>query len=191
MMVMTAKVDMKKIMLALAAVAALVLSLILLLGGGDSAQTAAPAAASSNDARVEFLKTFGWDVTTSPVQSSQVKIPQETSEAFDRYNQLQKSQGYDLSKYAGKSVMRYVYQLNNYPGASEPVYATVLVYKNEIIGGDVTDTAAKGHIRGFKMPQSGTSATTAPAPTAATTAPTSAAAATTVPQTTGNPDTAR
>ena len=190
MMVMTAKVDMKKIMLALAAVAALVLSLILLLGGGDSTQTAAPAA-STNDARVEFLKTFGWDVTTSPVQSSQVKIPQETSEVFDRYNQLQKSQGYDLSKYAGKNVMRYVYQLNNYPGATEPVYATVLVYKNEIIGGDVTDTAAKGHIRGFKMPQSGTSATTASAPTAATTAPTSAAAATTVPQATGNPDTAR
>ena len=55
MMVMTAKVDMKKILLGLAAVAALILALIALLGGGnDTAQTSAPTA-SSNDARVKFL----------------------------------------------------------------------------------------------------------------------------------------
>jgi len=155
MMVMTAKVDFKKVMLALAAVAALVLALILLVGGEqqpDTAQTGAPAM-SSNDARVKFLTDFGWDVTTSPVESGQVKIPEEASEVFDRYNTLQKGQGYDLSKFAGKNVMRYVYKINNYPGSTEPVYATLLVYKNEVIGGDVTDTAAKGHIRGFKMPE--------------------------------------
>ena len=55
--------------------------------------------------------------------------------------------------------MRYVYKINNYPGATEPVYATLLVYKNQIIGGDVTDTAAKGHIRGFKMPEAATQPT--------------------------------
>ena len=166
MMVMTAKVDMKKVMLALVAVAALVLALILLIGGrDDTTQTAAPEA-SSNDGRVKFLTDFGWEVTTSPVESSQVKIPDESSEVFDRYNALQKSQGYDLSKFAGKKVMRYVYKINNYPGATEPVYATLLVHKNEIIGGDVTDTSAKGHIRGFKMPE--TSATAPTQTTAAT-----------------------
>ena len=165
MMVMTAKVDMKKGLLILAAIAALVLSLILLLGEGDTAQTAAPAV-SSNDGRVQFLKNLGWDVTTSPVESSQVKIPEETSEVFERYNALQKSQGYDLSKFAGKKVMRYVYKINNFPGATEPVYATLLVHKNEIIGGDVTNTAAKGQIRGFKMPES-----TATTPTETTSVP--------------------
>lgn len=160
MMVMTAKVNPKKVMLALAAVAALVLALILLLGGGqEPTQTSAPAA-SSNDQRVKFLTDFGWEVTTSPTESSQVKIPGKTSEVFERYNALQKSQGYDLSKFAGKKVMRYVYKINNYPGATEPVYATLLVYKNQIIGGDVTDTAAKGKIRGFRMPENGASAPT-------------------------------
>ena len=153
MMIMTAKVDLKKIMLVLGAVAALILSAVLLLGGSNDTETAA-AAVSSNDARVQFLKSFGWDVTTSPVESGQVKIPEESSQVFDRYNALQKSQGYDLTEYAGKKVMRYVYKINNYPGATEPVYATVLVHKNKIIGGDVTDTAAKGQIRGFKMPDS-------------------------------------
>ena len=167
MMVMTAKVDFKKIMLGLAAAAALVLALILLLGGGDTAQTAAPAP-SANDGRVKFLTDFGWDVTTSPTESGRVRIPEESGEVFDRYNTLQKGQGYDLSKYAGKTVMRYVYKVNNYPDATEPVYATVLVYKNQIIGGDITDTSAKGHIRGFKMPE-----TTAPTETSAPTVPVS------------------
>ena len=150
MMVMTAKVDFKKILLALAAVAALILSLILLLGGSDTAETAAPAV-SGNDGRVQFLKDFGWDVTTTPVESSQVRIPEEASQVFERYNALQKSQGYDLSPLAGKKVMRYVYKINNYPGATEPVYATLLIHKNKVIGGDITDTAPGGKIQGFRM----------------------------------------
>lgn len=161
MMVMTAKVDFKKILIGLAAAAALILSVILLLGGRETAQTSAPAA-SSNDQRVQFLKNFGWEVTTSPHESSQVKIPKESSQVFDRYNQLQKAQGYDLGKYAGKKVMRYVYEVKNYPGATAPVYATVLVHKNEIIGGDITDTAAKGKIQGFQMAGSATTPSTAP-----------------------------
>ena len=159
MMVMTAKVDIKKILLILASVAAVLLALILLLGDApaETAQTAAPAP-SGNDGRVKFLTDFGWDVTTSPKESGQVKIPEESGEMFERYNALQKSQGYDLSRYAGKKVMRYVYQINNYPGATAPVYATILVYKDQVIGGDVTDTSAGGHIRGFRMP-SGTDRT--------------------------------
>ena len=174
MMVMTAKVNFKKILLGLAAVAALVLALILLLGGGKAAETGAPAL-NSNDGRVKFLTDLGWDVTTSPADSSQVRIPAASSDVFERYNALQKSQGYDLGQYAGKKVMRYVYKINNYPGATEPVYATLLVYKNQIIGGDVTDTAAQGKIRGFRMPE----ATTAPT---APSLPTETAA--TVPETT-------
>ena len=153
MMVMTAKVDMKKIALILGAIAAGIIGIILFFGGSSNSQVTSAPAASNNDARVKFLKDFGWDVANSPVESSQVRIPDQASEVFDRYNQLQKSQGYDLSKLAGKNAMRYVYKVNNYPGATEPVYATILVYKNQIVGGDVTDTAAKGKVQGFKMPQ--------------------------------------
>jgi len=152
MMVMTAKVDFKKIAIILAAVVGVILALILLLGGGKD-DTPTSATVSDNDSRVAFLKSFGWDVSASPTESGQVRIPKEMSEVYERYNALQKSQGYDLSQFAGKTVMRYVYQINNYPGAKGPVYATLLVHKNRIIGGDVTDTAAGGHIRGFKMPE--------------------------------------
>ena len=167
MLVMTAKVDKKKIALIITAVIVLVAGLFLLFGG-DSTPTVSENvsnAAANNDARVAFLKSFGWDVTNSPVESSQVRIPSEAGEVFDRYNELQKSQGYDLSAYAGKTVMRFVYKINNYPGATEPVYATLLVYKNQIIGGDITDTSAKGVVRSFKMPKQTATTPSSPATT--------------------------
>ena len=167
MMFMTAKVDMKKILTIIGIIAAAIIAVVMLWGEGDAAATGAPTA-SNNDARVKFLTDFGWEVTNSPVESSQVKIPAESTEVYDRYNALQKSQGFDLSQYAGKNVMRYVYLINNYPGAKEPVYATLLVHKNQIIGGDITDTAAKGQVRGFKMPENAATTPTQTTPTEAT-----------------------
>ena len=165
MMVMTAKVNMKKTLILLGAIAAIIIAMIMAIGGSDTQTTAAPAL-TGNDARVKFLKDFGWEIENSPVESSQVRIPEQVTEVFDRYNQLQKSQGYDLSKLAGKNAMRYVYKISNYPGATDPVYATVLVHKQQIVGGDVTDTSAKGKVQGFKMPKTATPTTpseTAPA----------------------------
>ena len=170
MMVMTAKVDMKKIALILGAVAAVIVALILLFGGNSNTQTTSAPPAGSNDARVKFLTDFGWDVTNTPTESGQVRIPEHTTEVFDRYNKLQKSQGYDLTTYAGKNVMRYVYKINNYPGATNPVYATVLMYKNQVIGGDITDTAVGGKVQGFKMKKEHAPATPTETTPAASTA---------------------
>ena len=153
MFVMTTKINKKKLAIIFAAIVVSIAALILLISGSNDATATASPAVSNNDARVAFLKGFGWEVATSPIQSSQVRIPENGNDVFSRYNDLQKSQGYDLSQYAGKVVMRYVYQINNYPGATEPVYATLLIYKNQVIGGDITNTAAKGHIHGFKAPE--------------------------------------
>ena len=151
MMFMTAKVDIKKTLIALIAAVGLIVGMIFLFGGKDAAPTAATGI-SSNDARVQFLKNFGWEVAQSPIESGQIRIPEKSTAVYDRYNALQKTQGYDLSQYAGKIVMRYVYKITNFPGATDPVYATLLIYKNEVIGGDVTDTCPNGQVRTFKMP---------------------------------------
>ena len=160
MLVMTAKVDIKKILLILAAAVVLITGVVVLFGGGEDTQPTAAPSLSTNEGRVKFLTDMGWDVVVSPAETSQVKVPAENSDVFSRYNALQKSQGYDLSQYAGKKVMRYVYLIKNYPGATDPVYATLLIYKDQIIGGDVTDTSAKGVIQGFKMPGAGATAPT-------------------------------
>ena len=90
MMILTAKVEFKKIMLILAVIAAALLLLILLFGGGEKAETTSAPSVSSNDQRVQFLKEYGWDVVNSPKESGQVLIPEETNPVFDRYNALQK-----------------------------------------------------------------------------------------------------
>ena len=76
MMFMTARVDLKKILIVLGIVAGLIAGALWLLGGDEDVSTAAPGAAT-NEGRVEFLKSFGWEVVPSPVESSQVKIPRE------------------------------------------------------------------------------------------------------------------
>ena len=149
MLVMTARVDKKKIAIIAAGVLAVIVALVLLFGGSSSTPTST-ATVSGNEDRVQFLASFGWEVVNSPVQTSQVRIPEEFSQVFDRCNQLQKYQGYDLSAYAGKTVMRYVYTVKNYPGATEPVYATLLISGNKVIGGDITDTAPAGLVQGFQ-----------------------------------------
>ena len=150
MFVMTAKVDKKKIAIILGAVAALIVIIAIALGGGRDTPTSGTISIHSNDDRIQFLASYGWEVVTSPAQTSQVRIPSVSSEVFERYNTLQKAIGYDLSEYAGKTVMRYVYTVKNYPGATEPVYATILISNNRVIGGDITDTAATGKIQGFQ-----------------------------------------
>ena len=164
MMMMTAKVNIKKVLIALVAAAALIIALISILGGTESDPAAATM--SDNGSRVQFLESQGWQVITSPKEASQVKIPTEQSPVYSRYNDLQKSQGYDLTQYAGKNVMRYVYEITNYPGAEQPVYATLLVYKNQIIGGDITNTAERGSVQGLKNP-SATMPTETTAPSSA------------------------
>ena len=151
MLIMTTKVDKRKLLIAAVAVVAAI-ALLAALGGGDSAPTASMStapAADTNDARVKFLTDLGWEGTPAPTESGEIRIPKAGDQVFDRYNELQKSQGYDLNKYAGKKVMRYVYQINTFPDAKEPVYATVLVYRDRIIGGDITDTTPGGRVQGF------------------------------------------
>ena len=68
MLVMTTKIDWKKLAIVAAAVLLGTLGLVLLLGGGDA--EAASANFADNSARVEFLQGFGWEVETTPAQSS-------------------------------------------------------------------------------------------------------------------------
>ena len=105
MFFMTTRLDKKKIAIVLAGIVVIVTALVLLLGGKEDASPTASASMSTNEGRIRFLEEFGWKVASSPKETTQVRIPAETSEVFERYNALQKSQGYDLSNYAGTTVM--------------------------------------------------------------------------------------
>ncbi len=108
MVVMTAKVNKKRVILVLAALAALIVSYRVLAKGGGKDAPAAPQEQPDwrrrhHDARVQYLSDYGWEVVASPVQTQQVRIPSEVTEVYERYNALQMSQGFDLTQYAGKN----------------------------------------------------------------------------------------
>jgi len=155
---MTAKVSRGKLAVIALLLVAAVLVLAFLLrsakkeSAAESQEQAAPSEVRTNEDRITFLSGFGWEVAPDPVQSQQVRIPTELSDVFDRYNQLQLSQGYDLSDYAGQSVERYVYEITNYPSSGETFYATLLVSGGQVIGGDVSSQTQGGVMHGFQMP---------------------------------------
>lgn len=155
MFVLTAKLSKSKLIAAgVILLAAIVLIILLATAGGSDTPSGTAPIGETNDDRVAYLATFGWSVNAEPTQTQKVKIPDTTeNKVFARYNDLQKSQGFDLTDYAGKEVMRYVYEILNYPDASAPVYASVLVCDGRVIGGDITNSAPDGVIHGFAMPQ--------------------------------------
>ena len=159
MVMVTAKVSKQKLFLIAALIVVVVIVLCLCLHGSEEppAQNAPQDARSvdvkTNEGRVAFLQSFGWEVAEEPVQTQEVRVPAEGNEVFERYNELQRSQGYDLTQYAGKTLRRYVYTVTNYPASDGgPYYATVLVYKNEVAGGDVCSAAQNGVMHSFTMP---------------------------------------
>jgi hypothetical protein len=43
--------------------------------------------------------------------------------------------------------MQYVYLVEDYPDEGEPVYATLLLYKNKLIGGDLSRGGTDGFLK--------------------------------------------
>ena len=105
--------------------------------------------AKSNEGRIDFLKKFGWEVDATPVEEVQVTIPSEFDSVFIGYNELQKLQGLDLSRYKRKTVTRYTYVITNYPEYEGKVFANVLIDRDKVIGGDICTEAKDGFIHGF------------------------------------------
>jgi len=108
--------------------------------------------AKTNEQRMEFIASFGWEAEVEPVEILEVIIPQEFDSVYEDYNSIQKKQGLDLSGYAGKRVKKYTYTITNYPGDVESVQMNMLVYKNKIIGGDICSLAEDGFMHGFSAP---------------------------------------
>ena len=104
----------------------------------------------TKEERISFLAGFGLMVDGASESENEVKLPMEFDSVFAGYNEIQRAQGMDLSPYKGKSVRSYTYTVTNYEGYSGKVLATVLVYQNVIIGGDICSEATDGFVSGFE-----------------------------------------
>lgn len=104
----------------------------------------------SNADVMNFLSQFGWTVNGSSAEVQEVTIPAEFDKVFASYNNLQREQGLDLSKYKKKELTRYTFEVTNYEGYDGKVYANVLVYRNKVVGGDICSADVEGFVHGFE-----------------------------------------
>lgn len=106
----------------------------------------------TNEDRIAFLGQFGWTVDSEAVEEVTMRLPREFDKLMTTYNELQKRMGLDLSKYCGREVVRYTYNVTNYPNYDGRVNANVIVYNGRVIGGDISSADVDGFIAGFDFP---------------------------------------
>lgn len=135
----------------------IVLSLALLAGillfGSGSAVAASVGAdiklsgIKTNEDRLAFISQFGINVAGEEKESETFAIP----EAFDRvtakYNEIQKAQGLDLTKYKNKKVTRYTYSVSDYEGYDGEVNVNLIIYRNTVIACDVSSDSPSGFVK--------------------------------------------
>lgn len=151
MFIWTLKFDRKKAVFVIA-MAALVLIGIIMLAGIDRdavGNSAKPCDAATESGREEYLESLGWKIETPAVSEENVLIPKTFSEVFNKYNELQLSQGFDLSKYSGKELKLYTYKVTNHE-STDTVLAELYVYKGDVVGGDIHSAALDGFMCGLK-----------------------------------------
>lgn len=157
MLIVTAKVPRKRLALG-ATLAAVACFCTLALNLGSFARETAAAAVPdpnkvrTNQDRVEYLNAYGWEVLEEPIATQELLIPSQMDESYADYLALQAQQGFDLTRYAGKRVKRYTYEVTNYPSGEPGVQANLLLYKNSVVGGEVLSPELDGFLHGLSMP---------------------------------------
>ncbi len=110
--------------------------------------------ANSSEEILKFISQYGWETDTEPTEIRDVIIPQEFDDVYNNYNDIQLSQGFDLTKHAGKRVKRRTYIIRNYPGYSPDddfIRINILISDGKVIGGDVCSIKLDGFMHGFVL----------------------------------------
>ncbi len=154
MIVITTRLTKRKFVAAILAVCILACSAVVVMNRGKNSEITDVAnmkdvKLKNNEDRTALLEGYGWVIEKEPLEFMEVKIPNEFDGVYNEYNEIQKNQGFDLSEYAGKRVMRYTYKINNHPSEEEGVVANIIVYKNKLIAGDVCSPKLGGFMHGL------------------------------------------
>lgn len=104
---------------------------------------------SDEASRISFIKSLGWNVVEGSCESKKVTIPSNFDKIYTQYNEIQKKQGLDLSKYKRKTVMKYTYEVENFEKWQGKVFVTLLIYNDCIVGGDISSALENGFVCGF------------------------------------------
>lgn len=151
MFIITAKFSRRRAF-ALAAVACLALALIVLPRACRKGAEAPTIPAETNEQRLAYLTSLGWAVNDQPIETLSITLGETLEEPYLSYNDLQRSQGFDLTRYCGQTLSRYTYVVTNYPDASLPCQADLYVCDGALAAGDIVCTGENGFMAGLAFP---------------------------------------
>ena len=144
MLIWTARIPKKtKAVLAVLLLGVLLAAAVLLASRSDKQETETWQLETNQD-RLTYLESLGWQVEEEPVETLQFLLPEELEEPYLTYNELQDAQDFDLSACCGKQVARYTYTVTNYPGRTEGVQANLYVCEGQPVAGDILCAGADG-----------------------------------------------
>ncbi len=157
MIIFTAKLDRRRLLGGALGALALVCVLAGVLTFSSrstvAGQAVSPKGVKTAEDRLAYLGAYGWLVKEEPLAVEEIEIPKELGPEYADFLSLQTQQGFDLSRYAGKKVTRYTYEILNYPTGETGVQASLLLYKHTVVGASVLSPALDGFIHGLEMPQ--------------------------------------
>ena len=125
---------------------------ILIVTGNEATVSASSDAVSfedvkTNEQRIAFINKAGYEVGESEIDKKEFTVPRDFDLIINGYNEIQKKQGLDISKYKNKKVTRYTYEIKNYEGYNGTVYANLIIYKGRVIACDVSSASPDGFVK--------------------------------------------
>lgn len=155
MLIFTTRFSKKKAVLAVVVLGLVIAAAVLFLGRRPAEAPPAPQLLTNED-RVSYLQSMGWEVAPEPVETLQFLLPDHLAEPYLSYNELQNTQGFDLTPCCGKQLSRFTYAVSNYPGRTSGVQLNLYVCEDRPVAGDIFCAGANGFQDTLIYPESGT-----------------------------------
>lgn len=154
MFILTARLTRRKLAGTVIAAGFLLCAFIIMAANRDALPKSSPSVPQSgrlvtNDDRLAYIASLGWDVFPDPEEFKEVLLPETFDDVYLKYNELQLTQGFDLKKYSGKKVEQVIYRIRNTDTDGPTTYLCILISNNRVIGGDVHSAALDGFMQGL------------------------------------------
>lgn len=102
---------------------------------------------ATNEDRVAWLQSMGWEVEAEPSSELSVVIPEKFDEIYSQYAVMQRQCGFRLDRHKGRTAQKYSYTVLNYGGGKEHAVASILQRGDKVIAADLSSARLGGFLK--------------------------------------------